>query len=147
MRRKSPQETPLYVRLPSTAVEKLDRAAAALRMHKKDLVAGLVTKYVDPDSQKALTALGSLSHEVSASGQRKVPDTDERGPMIGSYSFQPYDFPEVMNADQAGQFLQIDPKMVIELAEAGKLPGRRLGPAWRFSREALVAWLSTPEKS
>jgi hypothetical protein len=140
MSRKPPLETPLYVRLPNAAVEKLDRAAAALGMHKKDLVAGLVTKYVDPDSQKGLTALGSLTLS------RKGLDTDEGGPMVGSYSFQPYEPPEIMNAEQAGQFLQIDEKMVIELAEAGKLPGKKLGPVWRFSREALVAWLSTPEK-
>jgi hypothetical protein len=50
-----------------------------------------------------------------------------------------------MNAEQAGQFLQIDEKNVIELADGGKLPGRKLGPVWRFSREALVAWLSTPD--
>jgi len=36
--------------------------------------------------------------------------------------------------------------VVIELAEAGRLPGRRLGDLWRFSRGALVAWLATPEK-
>jgi excisionase family DNA binding protein len=65
--------------------------------------------------------------------------------MVGSYSFQPYDPPEVMNVDQAAQFLQIEAKNVIELAEAGKLPGKKLGPVWRFSREALVAWLSSPE--
>ena len=139
MPRKPPPETPLYVRLPNAAVEKLDRAAAALGMRKKDLVAGLVTKYVDPDSQKGLTALGTLS-------ARRAPDTDEKGPMVGTYSFQPYDPPEIMNAEQAGQFLQIDERMVVELAEAGKLPGKKLGPVWRFSREALVAWLSTPEK-
>jgi excisionase family DNA binding protein len=51
-----------------------------------------------------------------------------------------------MNADQAGQFLQIDAAVVIEMAEAGRLPGRKLGSVWRFSRAALVAWLSTPEK-
>ena len=140
MSRKPPQETPLYVRLPHAAVEKLDRAAAALRMHKKDLVADLVTKYVDPDSKSGLSALNTLA------SQRKVLDTRDGGPMIGSYSFQPYEAPEIMNAAQAGQFLQIDERMVLELAEAGKLPGKRLGPEWRFSREALVAWLSTPEK-
>jgi hypothetical protein len=86
MPRKTPPQTPLYVRLPSAAVDKLDRAAAALGVHKKDLVAGLVTKYVDPDSQKGLSALGSLS-------SRRVPDTSEGGTMIGSYSFQPYDPP------------------------------------------------------
>ena len=138
--RKPPPETPLYVRLPADAVERLHRAAAALGMRKKDLVAGLVTKYVDPDSKQGLSALGTLTMH------RRSLDTDERGPMVGSYSFQPYEPPEIMNAEQAGQFLQIDEKMVIELAQAGKLPGKKLGPEWRFSREALVAWLSTPEK-
>ena len=134
MPRKNPPQTPLYVKLPSDAVEKLHRAAVALGVHKKDLVAGLVTRYVDPDSQHSLSALMAA---------RKLPQV-EGGPMIGSYSFQPYDPPEIMNAEQAGQFLQIDEKNVIELAEAGKLPGKRLGPVWRFSREALVAWLSSP---
>ncbi|HSD87946.1 MAG TPA: helix-turn-helix domain-containing protein [Kofleriaceae bacterium] len=119
MSKKPPPETPLYVKLPNAAVEKLDRAAAATGLRKKDLVAGLLTKYLD---------------------------TNDAGVMVGSYSFQPYDPPEIMNAEQAGQFLQIDEKMVIELAEAGKLPGKKLGPVWRFSRDALVAWLSTPEK-
>jgi excisionase family DNA binding protein len=139
MPRKSPPQTPLYVKLPSTAVEKLDRASAALGVPKKDLVAGLVTRYVDPDSQRGLSALGALS------SRRPLLDTTEAGPMVGSYSFQPYDPPEVMNVDQAAQFLQIEAKNVIELAEAGKLPGKKLGPVWRFSREALVAWLSSPE--
>jgi hypothetical protein len=138
MPRKLPPQTPLYVRLPSTAVDKLDRAAAALGMHKKDLVAGLVTKYVDPDTRRGLDALETMS-------SRRPPDTSEGGLMVGSYSFQPYDPPEIMNSEQAGQFLQIDEKNIIELAESGKLPGKKLGPVWRFSREALVAWLSTPE--
>ncbi len=135
MPRKTTPETPLYVRLPANAVDKLHRAAAALGIHKKDLVADLVIKYVDPDSQRGLSALAS----------RRPLDTSERGPMVGAYSFQPYDPPEIMNAEQAGQFLQIDERNVIELAEAGKLPGKKLGPVWRFSREALVAWLSTPD--
>jgi excisionase family DNA binding protein len=140
MPRKTPPESALFVRLPAAAVDKLDRAAEALGMRKKDLVAGLVTKYVDPDSQRGLSALGSLSsHKV----------TVDRGPAIparGSYSFQPYDPPEVMNAEQAGEFLQIDQAVVTQMAESGKLPGRKLGAAWRFSRAALVAWLSAPEK-
>jgi hypothetical protein len=137
MPRKTTPETPLYVRLPANAVDKLHRAAVALGIHKKDLVADLVIKYVDPDSQRGLSALAM---------SRRPLDTSHGDPMIGSYSFQPYDPPEIMNAEQAGQFLQIDEKNVIELAEAGKLPGKKLGPVWRFSREALVAWLSTPDK-
>jgi excisionase family DNA binding protein len=140
MPKKTPPEGALYVRLPAAAVEKLHRAAQALGMRKKDLVAGLVSRYVDPDSQRGLSALGSLS-------TRKVTvDLGDVGPTLGSYSFQPYDPPEVMNAEQAAQFLQIDEAVVIEMAESGKLPGRKLGAVWRFSRAALVAWLNTPEK-
>jgi len=140
MPKKRAPEGALFVRLPALAVEKLDRAAEALGMRKKDLVAGLVTRYVDPDSQRGLSALGALSTP------KVTVEPGGPGPMRGSYSFQPYDPPEVMNAEQAGQFLQLEEAAVIELAEAGKLPGRKLGGAWRFSREALVAWLSTPEK-
>ena len=68
------------------------------------------------------------------------------GPTLGSYSFQPYDPPEVMNVEQAADFLQIDEAVVLEMAEAGKLPGRKLGAAWRFSRAALVTWLAQPEQ-
>jgi excisionase family DNA binding protein len=142
MSKKTPPETALYVRIPATAVDKLDRAAEALGVHKKDLVAGLVSKYVDPDSRHGLSALGTLSQP-----RRVTVDLGEPGPTMGSYSFQPYDPPEVMNAEQAGQFLQIDEKVVNELAEAGKLPGRKLGTAWRFSRAALVTWLAGPEKA
>ena len=131
-------ETPLYVRIPSEAGDKLDRAAEALGVHKKDLVAGLVSEYVDPDSKKGLSALGALSQRINnrAAG----------GFEVGTYSFQPFDPPEVMSPEQAAAFLQIDVKNVIELAEGGKLPGRKLGPVWRFSREAIVTWLSTPEQ-
>lgn len=141
MAKRSSPETALYVRLPATAVDKLDRAAAALGVHKKDLVAGLVSKYVDPDSHRGLSALGSLSQP-----RRVTVELGEPGATLGSYSFQPYDPPEVMNAEQAGQLLQIAEAVVIELAEAGKLPGRKLGNVWRFSRAALVAWLAGPEQ-
>jgi excisionase family DNA binding protein len=130
----------LYVRLPANAVAKLDRAADALGVHKKDLIAGLLSKYVDPDSRHGLSALGAL-----AQPRRVNFELGDTGPTLGSYSFHPYDPPEVLNAEQAGQLLQLEEKLVLELAEAGKLPGRKLGKAWRFSRGALVAWLSTPE--
>jgi excisionase family DNA binding protein len=139
MSKKNPPETALYVRLPATAVDKLDRAAEVLGVHKKDLVAGLVSKYVDPDSRHGLSALSSLSQP-----RRVTVELGEPSPAIGTYSFQAYDPPEVMNAEQAAQFLQIDEKVVTELAESGKLPGRKLGHAWRFSRAALVAWLAGP---
>jgi excisionase family DNA binding protein len=139
MPKKPAAEGALFVRLPTDAVEKLDRAAEALGMRKKDLVAGLVSRYVDPESPRGLHALGALSIRGAA-------NHGEPTPTIGAYSFQPYDPPEVMNALQAAQFLQIEETVIIEMAETGKLPGRRLGDAWRFSRAALVAWLAKPEK-
>jgi helix-turn-helix protein len=143
MPKKTSPEGALFVRLPAAAVDKLDRAAEALGMRKKDLVAGLVSKYVDPDSRRGLSTLGTLStHRVTV-------DVHGAVPTHGAYSFQPYDAPEVMNAEQAGQFLQVDESVVIEMAESGALPARKLGQsnnAWRFARAALVAWLSKPEK-
>jgi excisionase family DNA binding protein len=140
MPKKTPPESALFVRIPTTAVDKLDRASEVLGMRKKDLVANLVTKYVDPDSRGGLSALGLLSsHKVTV-------DAGDSGATRGSYSFQPYDPPEVLSSEQAGQFLQIEEAMVIEMAESGELPGRKLGPVWRFSRAALVAWLSTPQQ-
>ncbi|MGH9888272.1 MAG: helix-turn-helix domain-containing protein [bacterium] len=137
-KRTPPQpEGALYVRLPANAVDKLHRAAEALGVHKKDLIAGLVSKYVDPDSRRGLSALGALSEP-----RRIMVDLGEPGPTLGAYSFQPYDPPEVMNAEQAGQLLQLDEKIVLELAESGQLPGRKLGNQWRFSRAAVIAWLS-----
>jgi excisionase family DNA binding protein len=137
-------EGALYVRLPAKAVDKLDRAAEALGVHKKDLVAGLVSKYVDPDSRSGLSALGALSQP-----RRVTVEMGDPGPTVGAYSFQSYDppeVPEVMNAEQAGQLLQLEEKVVLELAESGTLPGRKLGNAWRFSRAAVIAWLSSPDR-
>jgi excisionase family DNA binding protein len=123
MSKKTPEEAALFVRLPAGAADRLDRAAEALGMRKKDLVAGLVERYVDPDSPRAMGAL-----------------------RLGSYSFQSYEAAEVLDAGQAAELLQVDEGTILELAESGKLPGRKLGKAWRFSRAALVAWLSTPER-
>lgn len=151
-RRTAQPESPLYVRLPATASDKLDRAAEALGVAKKDLVAGLVTRYVHPDSERGLDALGALSQP-----RRGAIIVDGKGPTMGAYSFRPYDAsepqayeapkpPEVMNAKQTAKLLQIDKGTVIELAEAGTLPGRKLGAQWRFSRTAVLAWLAGAQR-
>ncbi len=126
---------PLYVKLPSAAGDALHRAAQARGVPKKELVAELVTRYIDVDAPRAAAI-------------KRVEPVGERGPMMGVYSFQattPPDLPEVLNAAQAGELLQISEHTVIELAEAGRLPGKKLGPVWRFSRTGLVAWLETPD--
>jgi excisionase family DNA binding protein len=144
-KRPAEPEGALYVRLPTDAVERLHRAAEALGVHKKDLVAGLVTKYVDPDTKKGLSALGATLSQP----RRVTVELGSSGPTLGSYSFQPHDppdAPEVMNIEQTADLLQLEPKLVLELAEAGKLPGRKLGKEWRFSRTAVIAWLAGPER-
>ena len=132
-------EGALYVRLPAHAADKLDRAAQALGRHKKDLVAGLITRYVDPDSKRGLSALGALTEP-----RRGAVEHGGAGPTLGAYSFQAYEPPEVMTAEQAAQFLQLEVAVVLALAESGELPGRKLGTQWRFSRTAVMAWLATP---
>ncbi|CAN5203544.1 hypothetical protein BH11MYX1_BH11MYX1_33030 [soil metagenome] len=136
-KRAGPSEGALYVRLPATAVDKLDRAAEALGIHKKDLIAGLVARYVDPDSRRGLAELGAV-----AAPKRPA----LAGPTLGSYSYQAYDPPEVMTVEQTAELLQLEQKVVHELAEAGTLPGRKVGYAWRFSRTALISWLAGTHK-
>lgn len=150
VKRSSEPEGALYVRLPAQAVDKLDRAAHALGVHKKDLVAGLVTRYVDPDSPRGLEALGALgssgaSAPVGAQPRRGAIELGGAGPTLGAYSFQPAEPLEVLTALQAGALLQLAEAVVIELAETGELPGRKLGGQWRFARTAIIAWLSSPE--
>jgi excisionase family DNA binding protein len=73
---------------------------------------------------------------------RVVVEVSGDGPTVGMGWFQPYDPPEVLTVAEAAQLLQVAPALVITLSEAGRLPGRKLGSDWRFSRTALVAWLA-----
>ena len=47
----------------------------------------------------------------------------------------------MLDAAQAAELLAVEESAILELAERGELPGRRIGDAWRFSRRALLAWL------
>jgi excisionase family DNA binding protein len=53
-----------------------------------------------------------------------------------------YEPPEVMSPAQAARLLQVDKDVLLELAAAGRVPGRRVGGEWRFARTALIDWLS-----
>jgi|SRR5829696_5546217 excisionase family DNA binding protein len=52
---------------------------------------------------------------------------------------------EVLNVDQAAEFLGFSAYTVREKARAGEIPGRKVGREWRFSREQLLEWLRTGE--
>lgn len=49
----------------------------------------------------------------------------------------------VVDAKQAGAYLQLAPETVIVEAEAGRLPGRKIGGEWRFVPLAIAEWLLT----
>jgi len=138
MPKRAEPEGALYVKLPAQAVDRLDRAAEALGVRKKDLVANLVTRYVDPDSRQGLQALGTLSGP-------KVTVVGDGAPTLGAYSFQAYDPeppPEVMTVAETAVLLKTDEQTVLQLAEDLELPGRKLGKTWRFSRTAVLNWLA-----
>jgi excisionase family DNA binding protein len=128
----------LYVRLPHPEFDKLDRAAEALATNKKTLVTTLVSHYVDPDTDAGLERLRAI-----ASAQRRVTvDVGGDTMPVGHHAFTPSPLPDVLSPAQAADLLQVDEAEVIELAEAGTLPGRKIGDHWRFSRPALIAWLA-----
>src|SRR6266478_5779807 len=49
--------------------------------------------------------------------------------------------PEVLTLGEAAALLRLPKEEVVRLAQSGKLPGRRIGKSWRFSRVLLLAWL------
>ncbi|MFL5840991.1 MAG: helix-turn-helix domain-containing protein [Thermoleophilaceae bacterium] len=116
---------PLYVRLPTDAAEKLDRAAFELRTSKQDLVAELVQ-----------------SHLPLASTRRVVVESMDDTLTVGHHSFVPSEALEVLTAAEAAALLRTDDDTVEKMAESGELPGRKIGDEWRFARSAVLRWLA-----
>jgi excisionase family DNA binding protein len=127
--RKHTDETALFVRIPSEHAAKLHRAADALGAPKRELITRLVAQYVDPDNPAMLSALGGTRAEWS----------------VGQHSFRPAEELEILTPAQLAGLLQVDEEVVVELAEKQELPGRKIGEEWRFSREAILAWLAEEE--
>jgi excisionase family DNA binding protein len=126
--------TGLFVRIPSSEAEKLDRAAFELKTPKQDLVSGLVARYVDPTPK----GLASLRRTIT------VESTDDTL-VMGQHSFVPNEEPEVMTRADVAELLQADEASVEKLADNGELPGRRIGDEWRFARRAVLDWLAGGE--
>lgn len=66
---------------------------------------------------------------------------------VGKHAFHPAPEPAVLTPGQAAELLQIDERLVLDLAAAQRLPGRRVGEEWRFSRRALLEWLESPNEA
>ena len=50
---------------------------------------------------------------------------------------------EVMSATEVAEYLQLNKSTVYRLAREGKLPGAKVGRAWRFKRRLIDQWVST----
>jgi excisionase family DNA binding protein len=48
----------------------------------------------------------------------------------------------LIDADRAAELLKLHPKTVKRLAQAGELPGMKIGRVWRFRESSLDAWMS-----
>jgi len=127
--RRDTDYTALFVRIPSAQAEKLHRAADVLGTPKRELITKLVAQF-DPDdpvwTREVAGTLASAQAEWS----------------VGQHSFRPASELEILTPAQLAGLLQIEEETVVELAEQGELPGRKVGEEWRFSREAILAWLA-----
>lgn len=50
--------------------------------------------------------------------------------------------PEVLDSSEAARFLKVNDRILIDLAITGRVPARKIGSEWRFSRMALLRWLA-----
>lgn len=138
------EQTGVFVRLPIEHARRLDRAAAAVGAHKKDLIAGLLAQHVDPDTPQGINRLRTLaSHGEDSS--RRILIEDDRGLQRGSAGFNPYSPMEVLDAEGAAVLLAVDVATIVALAEKGEIPGRRIADEWRFARQGLLDWLAGSE--
>jgi excisionase family DNA binding protein len=117
--------TALYVRIPTAAAARLDRAAFELKTSKQDLVTGLVSHYGDVDSLRRITV--EASDDTLTIGHAEVRNDPPA---------------DVLDVTALAVLLQAGEDDVRALAESGELPGRKVGGDWRFSRAAVLRWLA-----
>lgn len=49
---------------------------------------------------------------------------------------------DILTTPEAAELLRVGVHTIIREARAGRLPGRRIGKEWRFSRTGLLEWLN-----
>lgn len=102
----------LFVRLPASEGRQLDMAVAASGKTKRQLVSEAVREHLTDDGLVV--------------GHAAIQETGD----------------EVMTVGEAAVLLKLDESTVLAAAESRKLPGREIAGHWRFSRSAVLAWLS-----
>jgi excisionase family DNA binding protein len=53
---------------------------------------------------------------------------------------------DVLNAEEAAEFLGFNPYTIREKARLGEIPGRKIGREWRFSRRRLLEWIEEGDR-
>ena len=64
----------------------------------------------------------------------------------GAAAPPPTDFPDVLTAAEAAQYLRVSEEDLLRSAVEQGLPGRIIGTQWRFLRSAVDDWLRTAPK-
>jgi excisionase family DNA binding protein len=105
---------PLYVRLAADAARRLDQAVVASGLTKRQIVEDAVRQHLG--AEKEGLVVGRVSLRESA--------------------------PDVLTAGEAAGLLRLTEEQLLEAAEAGEVPGRRIAGDWRFRRETLLTWLA-----
>ena len=54
---------------------------------------------------------------------------------------------DVLNAEEAAEFLGFNAYTVREKARLGEIPGRKIGREWRFSRRQLLEWIEEDSRT
>jgi excisionase family DNA binding protein len=137
--RKRRDEAALFVRLPREEAEKLDRFVFENRIPKRDVVRRLVAEHLDDAD---IVWRQPLPVPAPPPVMAPIPEV-----VVGRADFVPTEAPEVLTVEQAAELLQVEPDDVRAMADAGDLPGRRIGDEWRFLRRAVLAWLGGAEPS
>lgn len=50
---------------------------------------------------------------------------------------------DVMTIDELAGYLKLSKSTLYKLSQEGKVPGRKVGKHWRFSRPVIDRWLET----
>src|SRR5882757_5727600 len=116
----------LYVRVPATLADRLDRVSTRLGMSKRDIITRLVGDRLDVED--ALQPIRVWEDDKPPAGgfvpaARNAADA------------------EVMSLEEAADLLRVEAADLRDMAEAGDVPARKVGQLWRFSRTALLTWL------
>jgi excisionase family DNA binding protein len=110
-------------------------ASAALKHDKSPHAATLVAAYAAfAAGYNAAAAAAEQANATHPFSLLPLPDTPANRSLL-----------DVLTLAETAEYLQVVESAVRAEAEAGRLPGRKLGDEWRFVRLAVVEWLGAEQ--